>query len=371
MPEAARKKLDRLDQEIEELQKLISKTKYNKRTQHAIGLYKARLAALKRRKESRSKKGKKEGFSVSRSGDATVVLVGFPSVGKSSLLNALTNADSLIASYEFTTLKCIPGLLEHRSAKIQILDVPGVVKGAADGTGRGKEVLQILRNADLVMVLLDVHHPKYLSVILREIHDTCVRINQKRPDVRIRKTARGGIRVGTTVKLTKLTTATVQAIVREFRIANADVLIRSDIDADQLIDVIEANRVYVPALVVVNKVDLVNERELNRIKSLVHPDLCVSAVRHINVEELKELIFDKLEFMPVYCKKVGKKADVKEPIILKRGNTVEDMCKKLHKDFVERFKYARVWGKSTKFGGQKLGMKHRLEDDDVVEIHVA
>ena len=126
---------------IKELEEELSTTKYNKRTQGHIGLVKAKIARLKEEQQRKQAgKGKTEGYSVKRSGDATAIIVGFPSVGKSTLLNALTNAKSEVAAYAFTTLTCIPGLMEYKHAKIQILDVPGIVEGAASGRGRGKEI---------------------------------------------------------------------------------------------------------------------------------------------------------------------------------------------------------------------------------------
>ena len=106
-------------EQIKQFQDELKKTKYNKKTQHHIGLVKAKIAKLREKQEKRSKGGKKgEGYAVSRSGDATVLLLGFPSVGKSTLLNALTNADSEIGAYAFTTLKVIPGTLDYNHSKI-------------------------------------------------------------------------------------------------------------------------------------------------------------------------------------------------------------------------------------------------------------
>ena len=360
--------------EIKELTERIAKTKYNKKTQAAIGQYKARLAVLKNKEETRRSSGverSKHGWSVRKSGDATVVLLGFPSVGKSSLLNVITNADSRVGSFAFTTLTCIPGDLEYKGAKIQILDMPGIVKGAAAGTGKGKEVLQVIRNADLIIMLIDVFYPEHLKILEQEIFDTHVRINQKRPDVKIKKTARGGIHIGRTVPSNDLTDETIKGIMKELNLANAEVLIRTEIDADQLIDMIEENRVYLRAIKVLTKIDLVPLKELKKVKKIINPDICVSASKKINIEDLKKLIFDSLEFMPVFCKEAGKKADLKEPLILRKGNSIEDMCNRLHKDFAKKFKFARVWGKSAKFPAQKLHLKHKLCEGDVVEIHIS
>lgn len=81
------------------------------------------------------------GFDVSKSGDARVALVGFPSVGKSTFLSKITKTKSEAASYSFTTLTAIPGVLEYGGAEIQILDLPGIIEGASEGKGRGRQVI--------------------------------------------------------------------------------------------------------------------------------------------------------------------------------------------------------------------------------------
>src|SRR6056300_1749554 len=143
---------------IEEFEEELRKTKYNKKTQHHIGLVKAKIAKLKEEIVQKKKgKGVTSGYVLKKSGDATVCMVGFPSVGKSTLLNAITNAESKVAAYEFTTLDVIPGLLEHNSAKTQIFDVPGIVEGASDATVRGKGVLSSLRTADFILMIVDIN----------------------------------------------------------------------------------------------------------------------------------------------------------------------------------------------------------------------
>ena len=56
-------------------------------------------------------------------------------MGKSTLLTALTGTKSEAAAYEFTTLTCIPGVIHYNEAKIQLLDLPGIIEGAAEGKG--------------------------------------------------------------------------------------------------------------------------------------------------------------------------------------------------------------------------------------------
>ncbi|MBU2561581.1 MAG: GTP-binding protein [Nanoarchaeota archaeon] len=367
---APKKKSSNWDR-IQELEKELSSMQYNKRTQHHYGLVRAKIAELKKKEEARSAKGPATtGYSVRKSGDATVILVGFPSSGKSSLLNVITNANSPVGAYEFTTLSVIPGLLEHKGAKIQILDVPGIVQGAASGKGRGREVLSVLQNADMALILVDTLRPNALKVILNEINDAHLRINKVKPDVRIRKKAKGGISIGKTVRLDLLADETIRSVCKEMRINNADILIRSEIGVDDLIDVIESNKVYIPGLTVLNKIDLVDDTRLEEIKQEVRPDICISAPQKINTDKLKELIFNRLDFIRIYCKEVGKKADMEVPLIMRRGSTIRDMCNKLHKDFVAKFRFARVWGPSAKFPGQLLMLNHVITDGDVVQIHL-
>ncbi len=361
------------DRKVKELEEELSTTKYNKKTQGHIGLVKAKLAKIKEEFQRKSSaKGKGEGFTVRRTGDATIIMVGFPSVGKSTLLNAITNANSPVGAYAFTTLTCIPGLLEYNHAKIQVLDVPGIVEGAATGRGRGREVLACAQSADLVIVLLDVFSPRHLEVVKNEIYETGLRMNQKPPQVNISRKPRGGIDVGLTVKLTKLNAETIKSILKEFRLENCSIVIREDITDDQLIDVIEGNKRYVPAIIVLNKIDMVDTKELERIKAIVKPDICISAENKENTEELKEMIFKKLDFIRIYCKEAGKKADMEVPLIMRKGNTLRDVCVKLHKDFVSKFRFARVWGRSARFPGMVLRkLEHTVQDNDIVEVHVS
>lgn len=363
--------VDYLDQ-IKEIEDEIKKTQYNKATQHHIGLLKAKIAKLKEKQVARSSsKGKSDGFTVRKSGDSTVILIGFPSVGKSTLLNRLTNAESKTGHYAFTTLTCIPGLMEYNHAKIQILDVPGIVKGAAAGTGRGKEVLSVIRNADMVLIVIDIFDLEQFEALQKEIIDSNIRLNQKKPDVTIKKADRGGIQVATTKKLTKITEATIKAILHEFRINNATVLIRDDIDADQLIDIIEDNKKYVPSLMAINKIDLANKKQIAEAKNKFPDAIFISAGEKVNIEKLKKNIFKTLNLMRIYLKEQGKKADMEEPLIMKSDSSVEDLCRKLHKDFVEKFKHAKVTGPSSKYPNQRFKIKHVLKDQDVVQIFVS
>lgn len=357
------------DEKIKELEDLIANSQYNKRTQKAIGMYKAQLAKLKE-KSGKSGGGKTDGFAVRKTGDGTVVLLGFPSVGKSTLLNGLTGAESETGAYAFTTLSVIPGVMEYKHAKIQILDVPGVVHGAASGRGRGTEVFSVLRSADLILILIDVNFPEHYKALLREVYESGIRINKEKPDVKIKKTAKDGIKISKTLRLSSLDDETIEGVLRTFRINNADVLIRTDITVDELIDCIEGNKQYVPAITVLNKIDSLPNEKVNKIAKELNADLLISAKNKDHLEELRDLIFDKLDLIRIYMKEPGKNADMEVPLIMFRDCTIGQVCSKLHKDFLSKFKFARVWGKSAKFPGQKLSAKHKLKDKDVLEVHL-
>ena len=186
-----------IPEKIKAIQDEMARTQINKATEHHIGLLKAKIAKLKREQEFTAKKesGKKDGFNVRRTGDATVVFIGLPSVGKSTLLNRLTGSHSAIGAFQFTTLTVVPGVMKHRGAVIQLLDLPGIIKGASSGKGLGKRVLSVARNADLVLLILDVFNPYHEKVLITELDNIGIRLNQKPPNIVIEKSSSGGISI--------------------------------------------------------------------------------------------------------------------------------------------------------------------------------
>jgi uncharacterized protein len=357
---------------IKDLEDELKKTKYNKATQHHIGLVKAKIALLKEKEQSRSSKktGQSDhGYSVRKSGDGTVLLLGFPSAGKSTLLNKITGADSEVGAYAFTTLGVIPGLLKYNQAKIQILDVPGIVQGAASGRGRGKEVLAVIRTADLILIVVDITTPKHYDALLKEVWESGIRINKRKPEVYIKKKAKGGIQIGKTVAL-DVDDDTLKRILREFKYNNCEVLIRSKIDIDDFIDCIEGHKKYLPAVIILSKGDMISLEDAKKVQIEIGADLIVSAHTGKNIEKLKSTMFKRLDFMRIYLKEPRKDADMEEPLIIQKPATIRDVCSKLHKDFVAKFRFARVWGKSAKFNAQKVMLHHKLKDGDILELHI-
>jgi len=134
------------------------------------------------------------GFDVQKSGDARVALIGFPSVGKSTLLSKTTHTVSETAAYEFTTLTAIPGVIEYNGARIQLLDLPGIVEGASQGRGRGRQVVSTAKTADLILVMLDaVKSDEQRHLLEIELDAVGIRLNKQKPDVVFKRRTTGGL----------------------------------------------------------------------------------------------------------------------------------------------------------------------------------
>jgi len=207
-----------------------------------------------------------------------------------------------------------------------------------------------------------------MDVILEEVRNIGVRPNENKPDVKVTKKKMGGMNILSTVELTHLDERTIHSILSEYGTHSADVVIREDVTIDQFIDSLEPNRAYIPMTIVVNKIDLATEEQLMELRKKLPEAMFVSANEGIMMDELKERIFKDLNLMRLYLKPQGKKADMDEPLIIRNHSTIEDVAHKLHRDFVKNFKYAKVWGNSVKFPGQKVGLDHVLEDHDIVRI---
>ncbi|CAE6482506.1 unnamed protein product [Rhizoctonia solani] len=362
-------------QKIKEIEDEMVGAQKNKATSYHLGLLKAKLAKLRRELISPQGGGGGGGgglgFDVARTGIASVGFVGFPSVGKSTLMSKLTGTHSEAAAYEFTTLTTVPGTLKVHGAPIQILDLPGIVEGAADGRGRGRQVIAVARTCNLIFIVLDVLKPLGdKKVIESELEGFGIRLNKKPPQILVRKKDKGGIAITNTVPLTNLDHESIKAVLSEFRISNADVAIREpDATADDLIDVIEGNRVYVPAIYVLNKIDAISIEELDLLYKIPN-SVPVSSKEWMNIDELLEVMWDALDLVRVYTKPRRLAPDYSTPVVLRRGkSTVEDFCNSIHKEIAKQIKYAIVWGSSAKHSrGQKVGLDHTLEDEDVVTI---
>ncbi|WP_458206412.1 OBG GTPase family GTP-binding protein [Haladaptatus sp. NG-SE-30] len=363
-----------LEEEIEDLREEITNTPYNKSTEAHIGRLKAKLAEKKEKLENQSSAGGGHGYAVEKTGDATVAFVGFPSVGKSTLLNALTAAESEVGSYEFTTLDVNPGMLQYNGANIQLLDVPGLIEGAAHGRGGGREVLSVVRAADLAVFVLSVFEIDQYERLSKELYENKIRLDSQPPSVSISKKGKGGIKVTSSADL-EMSDNVIKEVLRERGYVNADVTLREKMDIDRLIDGIMDNRVYIPSMVTVNKVDLINPDYAETVHEQlrehdIDPDeaVFISAEEEKGLDALKEKIWSELGLMRVYMDKPGRGVDYDEPLVLREGSTITNACEKLGGDFEERFRFARVSGPSAKHDEQQVGTEHVLADEDVLRM---
>ncbi|MCK5548735.1 MAG: GTP-binding protein [Thermoplasmata archaeon] len=353
------------EERIKELEEEIQKTPKNKATEKHISKLRARVAKLKNDIETmKSKKsGRKTTFK--KSGDATVSIVGFPNVGKSTLINNLTSAKSEVGDYQFTTLDLIPGIMDHKGARIQLVDLPGLIEDAAKGRGRGREVISTVRTSDLVIFMFDIYQTDF-NVLVKELENANIRLNQKPPNITIKKKSRGGITMSSTARLKNKDL--LLDIMREWGFVNADVVVREELTPERLVDHLAGNRTYLPSISIINKTDLASAQELRGLMKRFPEAVFISAKDNVGMDQLRDEIFHKLEFIRVYLRPQGKTADLNKPLILIKDSKVEDVCKIIHRDFKEKFRYAQVWGKSAKFKGQRIGLDHGLNDKDVITI---
>src|SRR3989344_2796084 len=258
---------DSTEKKILALKKMMTLAPKHKSAEGLQKQLKTRLAKLKElaEKEAKKKTGGKSKFSIKKEGAGTIVLLGVPNSGKSTLSKQLTGVDVKIADYEFTTTQPKVGILDYHGVKLQCIELPAIVKDYNDSEN-GLAFLAIVRNADLVVIV------------------------KKNPD-------------------------DVGFIEKELRVND------------------------------------------------VHKKLLVVS-RDENVEDVKEMIWNALGLIRVYTKQPGKKPDY-PPIAFKKGAVVADLAEHVHKDFVKKFKFARIWG-SAKFPGQVVGLSYVLRDNDEV-----
>jgi ribosome-interacting GTPase 1 len=184
-----------------------------------------------------------------------------------------------------------------------------------------------------------------------------LRLDAKPPNIIIKKKDRGGINIE--MVKGRLNEETVRGIVMEY-LSNADIFIREDVNEEQIIDALIGNRVYIPSLVVVNKIDAGNPEKMENV-------VYVSAKTGKGIEELKKKIVEKLGLIRIYLKPEGKKVE-EEPMVLRKGAKIRDVCLKLHRELLENFRYAVIYGPSADFPGQRVGLNHELKDGDIVTI---
>jgi small GTP-binding protein len=358
--------LTTIEDRIKEIEEEIHKTKYNKATESHIGLLKAKMAKLQIDAEKAGHSGGKGGFSIPKSGDASIALVGYPNVGKSSLLNAITGTESEVGNFAFTTLTVIPGTLKYKGTQIQILDLPGIIDNAAIGSGRGREVLSMVRSVDLILLISD-SECKGMERIIEELRKSGIVINRERKNISMRRMNTGGIKIRKPRSLA-LDETRIKAIAKEFKLTNLELYIRENITDDDLIDFFRGNVVYVPALVVVNKIDIPHNEEKVEAMKRFGDIVRVSASSKIGIDELKETMYGKLKLVRVYLRNKAGVTDFERPLVLTEGATIREVCRKISREMIDTFRYAIITSEYAKIRDMRVGLDYGVSDEDVVTV---
>lgn len=352
------------EDQIKQLEEEIRKTPYHKGTERHIGVLRARIANLKDKQlEVASRKsGGGGGYAVKKQGEATVVLVGPPSAGKSTLLNALTNAESKVAPYAFTTVSVIPGMMKYRNAYIQILDVPGLIEGAEEGKGRGREVISVVRGADLLLIMSDPKRVEAIDRMKEALERNGIRVNQVPPRVRVDRRLNGGLTIQTNIKQ-DLEKDTMKEILSQMGVKNADVYIEEKITMQQLIDALAKNRVYVPALQIINKADTAEAKALQKkVDQLDGEYLFISADKEAGLSDLQEIIWKKLGFATIFLIKPLEEPGEKNPMVVRTNMTLKDVGNDIGSEFMEGKTRAKIWGNGAKFPGQEVSLEAHVKE---------
>lgn len=359
---------------IRAIEEEMARTQKNKATEYHLGLLKGKLARYRQQllaDEAGSSSGGGTGFEVAKSGDARAVLIGYPSVGKSSLLGKITTTKSEIAHYAFTTLTSVPGVLKYQGAEIQIVDLPGIIYGASQGKGRGRQVVSTARTADLIIMILDATKSEHQRESLeKELEAVGIRLNKEKPNIYYKKKETGGIKITfTSPARSNLTEDAIKLLLKDYKIHNAEVLVRDErCTMDDFIDVLnEQHCHYIKCLYVYNKIDAVSLEEVDRLAR--EPNTVVmSCEMDLGLDDVVEEIWYQLNLNRVFTKKRGIKPDFSDPLVVRSNSTIGDLCHSIHRDFKDKFKYALVWGSSAKHSPQKCGLNHKIDDEDVVSL---
>ncbi len=362
----------RAEAKLNELKKEYSKTKHNKATNKHLGILRAKIATVKRELEAHSGK-RGMGYAVRKSGNATVVLAGFPNAGKSSLLKALTGVESKVADYAFTTLDVVPGMMNYQGAKIQILDLPGLIQGAHIGKGGGLQVISVIRIADLVLFVIDINSHQQLYKLDEELGLLNIRINKRRPRIRIEKAEVGGMIIeanGHTVPPRDI----VLGVLNEFKIFNGQIIFYEDTNEDMLIDFVSDACVYTRGVVALNKIDTVSRQKVDAVSREISAKMKgigvipISAKMSDNIESLKKVVFDGLGLVRVYLKPRDGEPDFENPMVVGGGATVMDIVRKINSKLLKDARFAYITGPSAKFQNQRMGLEHQVKDGDIVTV---
>jgi len=369
------------EEKLRALEEYLSAIPKHKGTENLRSWVRRKIAEL--REEIEERKARRAGtgapsFFIEKEGAAQVVMLGLPNSGKSALLSALTNAKPDVSEVPFTTKFPVPGMLKFEDIQFQLVEAPAIIEGASRGAiWWGSRVLGLARNADAIMFVVDLSNKplKQLKVLCKELSEAGIYIIKPRGRVRIEKTkAAQGIKVISYGRLEGCTADDVRKLLESYKIYNAIVKIYGHVTLDDVEKAIYERVTFKPSLIVLTKKDRVTQEYIEKVKMLISrvlpnvPTVITSAIREEGLNIIPKTIFDIVGIIRIYTKEPNSPKPSTEPMILKAGATVEDAVKRIREEFLRYFKYARIWGPSANYPGERVGLDHVLRDGDIIEI---
>jgi len=368
-------------EKLQKMQEFLSCVPQHKGTMKLRGTIKKKMSIIRADLDDKKRKGTGKGgggpkLFVEKEGSAQIALIGMTNVGKSCLMTATTNSKVVVTPTPYSTHEPVPGIMSYLDVRFQIVEAPAVMEGSADGRAGGHITLGLARNADGVILMVDLSRDPVgqLKLVLGELEKSRVLVSKPSGRVDIdRRHAGAALRVILMGKLLDCSMQDVEDLLRSYKITDAIVRISGEVRLDDVEDAIFETTTYKPAVVVANKLDLRGAAaNLRRLKEYVNgklPVIAMSCEQKTGLDELGKALFDSLGVIRIYTKEPGMKVHSDHPFALKRGVTINDLAKNIHKEFVLNFLFAMVWAERLPFSPKKVGLGFVLEDGDVVEIH--
>ena len=301
----------------------------------------------------------------------------FTNLGRSSLLSILTNAKVEISPYPYTTKDPTPGMFQYQDLQFQLVEAPALIENATDGGARGLKTLTVARNADGLLLMVDLSKDpvKQYSLISEELEKSRILTRKPKGKVEIERTYKGaGLKIIIVGRLLNSTFKDIEELLKSYGIYDARVKIQGEATADDVEDAIFEGTVYRPTILIANKTDYPNTaQKIEQLKNFIGDDIRIlpaSCTRKNGLEKLGSEIFEMLDIIRIYTKEPNKKSPSKKPFTTKVDSTILDLAKKIHSDFYKQFSYAKIWAKRLRFSPQKVGGNFILEDVDIVELHM-
>jgi len=365
-------------EKIRLMREFISLVPKHKGTSNLLANIRRRIAILEREMERRKsrRKGGYGGFSVPKEGAGQIIILGPTNVGRSSLLVSLTGAKAEVSPVYFATRKPIIGMLPYCDIQFQLVEAPAIVEGAAGGRMEGPQILGLARNADglILMVDLSTGPIEQFRMLRSELEQAGIMIEKPEGEVEIiRRSAGVGLQIIGSGVLVGCTLEDVRRLLANYRINSALIRIRGKVTLETLEESLFSSLVYKPTILVANKLDASgSEENLARLKDFMKdmeiPLVPVSCRENIGLEKIGDHIFEMLRIIRIYPKEPGAKKPSSKPLVIGEGATVIEAARSLHSKLYKEFRYARIWGPSAKYPGQRVGSTHVLKDGDIIEI---